>query len=126
VCPNGADAKRSSGRRVFEKRSLRCSSRWKAPLSAQQFAQARQSAARGILAGADAFFGAVERIPLDRVHVRLDHQIGEALPGPIVMLLRGVDGPRNHLKNILRRRAVPVVEAHVDSDDAAATHLRTG
>ena len=64
----------------------------------QKFLDSWQRKLSGGSAGFDGFVRPAEVVPGERIDIRSNDQVGVALPGVELMLLRGTDGASNHLE----------------------------
>src|SRR5260370_7590479 len=72
------------------------------------------------------FVGLCEIVPGEGIDVGANDQVGVALPGVELMLLRGADCARNHLEHILGCVAATVVHADRDTYDDGPAELTSG
>lgn len=85
------------------------------PLS-KQFLNTWKSATRGSGARSDGFFGAVEVVPSQRLHVRPKDEVGMAFPDFKLVLLRRAHGATYDLKNVRGCATVAVLHADGNPD----------
>src|SRR5882724_783659 len=84
----------------------------------QEFPDARERQARNSSAGFDGFFGAVEIVPSEGLHIGAKNEVSVAFPNFELMLLRGADGAADHLKDVGGGPAMAVLHAYGDADDS--------
>ena len=92
----------------------------------QELLNARESAARGSGAGFDGFFGAIEIVPREGLHIGAENQVRMAFPNFELMFLSGADGAADHLKDIGGGAAMAVLHAYGDADDSGCAEFAGG
>src|SRR5882724_184301 len=89
----------------------------------QEFLDAREGPARGGRTGFDGFFGAVEIVPSQGLHIGAKYKVGVAFPNLELMFLRGADGAADHLKDVRWRAAVAVLQADGNANDRSGAQF---
>src|SRR5207253_2849325 len=84
---------------------------------------ARQSELCGGSAGFNSLAGSLEVVPSERIHVGADNEVGVALPGIELMLLCRADCASHHLKHVLGRSAMAVLNADGNPNNDTAAKL---
>ena len=92
----------------------------------QKLLDARERPPRSNSAGFDRFFGTVEIVPSQRLHIGAKNEVGVAFPNFELMLLRGADGAADHLEDVGRRAAMTVLHPDGDADDRSGAHFAGG
>ncbi|PYT56414.1 MAG: hypothetical protein DMG46_17790, partial [Acidobacteria bacterium] len=78
----------------------------------EQFFNARKSATRSSSAGGNSFFGAMEVVPSQGLHVGPEDEVGMTLPDFKLVFLRGAHGAAHNLKDVCRGAAVAILHAN--------------
>ena len=72
------------------------------------------------------FFGTVEIVPCQRLHVGSENQVGMTFPDFELMFLSGADGATDDLKDVRGSAALSIFEAHRNADDMGGAEFAGG
>ena len=92
----------------------------------EQFLNARKGVARRSGARGNSFFGAVEVVPSQGLHVGPEDEVGMALPDFKLVLLRCAHGAAYDLKNVRGGAAVAILHADGNPDYRGSAEVASG
>jgi len=92
----------------------------------EQFFNARKSATRSSSAGGNSFFGAMEVVPSQGLHVGPEDEVGMTLPDFKLVFLRGAHGAAHNLKDVCRGAAVAILHANGNPNYRGSANVASG
>ena len=94
--------------------------------SVKQFLDAWKSTGCRKDAGFDGIAGAFKIVPGQVLYIRPEHEVGMALPGLELVLLRSADGASDDLKDVFRSAAATILNSDRNAEDTVCANLAGG